>query len=161
MGNRFESNFSPQPFGRRGMAPSPQQPLSSAPGQTAAFTAVSKIFSACSEAQARQHAEASRQSLPIPRRRRTDGSTVANGDPARVIAAAIKLHTAVLEKLDSLVASKLPRPDLARQLEPIVDEILTEYAIQMNQIERRDLITMLLNEMVGLGPIEPLMSDES
>jgi pilus assembly protein CpaF len=161
MSNTFESNFSPQPFGRRGMAPSAHQPSSRAPGQTPASTAVSKIVSACSEAQARQQPDASRQSLALPRRRRTDGSIAANVDRARVIAAAIKLHTAVLEKLDSLVAGKLQRPDLAKQLEPIVDEILTEYTIQMNQIERRDLITMLLNEMIGLGPIEPLMSDES
>ena len=52
-------------------------------------------------------------------------------------------------------------PLTREQIGEIVGEILTEQKIQLNQIEQRDLVTLLLNEMLGLGPLEPLLADEA
>ncbi|MEQ8167083.1 MAG: CpaF family protein, partial [Alphaproteobacteria bacterium] len=35
-----------------------------------------------------------------------------------------------------------------------------EQKLKLNQIEQRDLVTGLLNEMLGLGPLEPLLADD-
>src|SRR5216683_732751 len=72
-----------------------------------------------------------------------------------------KIYPLVMERIDPEVASKLQRPELARQLQSVVGEILIEQKIQLNQLEQRDLVTVLLDDMLGLGPIEPLLADET
>ncbi|NQV55623.1 MAG: CpaF family protein [Rhodospirillales bacterium] len=55
----------------------------------------------------------------------------------------------------------MPRAELAEKIGDIVTEILVEEKIQLNLAEQRNLITALLNDMLGLGPLEPLLSDET
>ena len=66
----------------------------------------------------------------------------------------------ILKRIDAGKASKMPRGELAEQLSEVVSDILTEKELQLNLLEQRDLITMLLNDMLGLGPLEPLLADE-
>ncbi len=66
-----------------------------------------------------------------------------------------------MERIDSEVAAKLGRTELAQQLAGVVAEILVEQKIQLNQSEQRDLVALLLNDMLGLGPLEPLLADET
>ncbi|HYM01604.1 MAG TPA: CpaF family protein [Stellaceae bacterium] len=72
-----------------------------------------------------------------------------------------RIYPLVMERIDPEVASKLQRQELARQLQAVVGEILLEQKIQLNQLEQRDLVTVLLDDMLGLGPIEPLLADET
>jgi pilus assembly protein CpaF len=72
-----------------------------------------------------------------------------------------RIYPLVMERIDSEVAAKMSRGDLAHQLSGVVGEILTELKIQLNQREQRDLVTLLLNDMLGLGPLEPLLADET
>ncbi|MBT3360480.1 MAG: CpaF family protein, partial [Rhodospirillales bacterium] len=65
-----------------------------------------------------------------------------------------------MERIDVGKASALPRAELADQISDIVGEILAEERMQLNQLEQRDLITSLLNDMLGLGPLEPLLADD-
>ncbi|MDB5449042.1 MAG: pilus assembly protein CpaF cpaF [Phenylobacterium sp.] len=67
----------------------------------------------------------------------------------------------VLERIDSEAASRLDREALAHQLGPLVGEIVAELKIQFNQREQGELVTRLLNDMMGLGPLEPLLADDS
>jgi pilus assembly protein CpaF len=84
------------------------------------------------------------------------------GMPSRAIDDAIpRIYPLVMERIDPEVASKLQRTELARQLQAVVSEILVEQKIQLNQLEQRDLVTVLLNDMLGLGPLEPLLADET
>src|SRR5207245_1815759 len=72
-----------------------------------------------------------------------------------------RIYPLIMERIDSEVAAKLGRSELQQQLTGVVAEILGEQKIQLNQIEQRDLVTILLNDMLGLGPLEPLLADES
>ncbi len=67
----------------------------------------------------------------------------------------------LLERIDVQTAVRLPRGDLASQIGEIASEILTERRIRLNGAEHRDLVTMLINDMLGLGPLEPLLADET
>ena len=58
-------------------------------------------------------------------------------------------------------AGELPRAELAKQIGGIVSEIASERKIRLNMSEQRDLVTMLLNDMLGLGPLEPLLADDA
>jgi pilus assembly protein CpaF len=72
-----------------------------------------------------------------------------------------RIYPIVMERIDPEVAAKLERAELARQLAAVVGEILIEQKIQLNQLEQRDLVTVLLDDMLGLGPLEPLLADEA
>ncbi|HUC63657.1 MAG TPA: CpaF family protein [Alphaproteobacteria bacterium] len=71
-----------------------------------------------------------------------------------------KIQPKLMARLDAGAASALPRNELARQLGELVAEIIAEEKFQLNGIEQRNLVTRLVNDMLGLGPLEPLLADE-
>jgi pilus assembly protein CpaF len=83
------------------------------------------------------------------------------GSRAAIDDAIPRIYPLVMERIDPEVAAKLPRAELARQLQAVVGEILVEQKIQLNQLEQRDLVTVLLDDMLGLGPLEPLLAEET
>ncbi len=75
--------------------------------------------------------------------------------------AKVKLQPIVLERIDTSLAAKLPREALSRDLTGLVAELLGETKIQLNAAERAELVKQLLDDMLGLGPLEPLLADET
>jgi pilus assembly protein CpaF len=67
----------------------------------------------------------------------------------------------VMSRIDLAAAVSLPRKELVRQLEGVVGELLVEHRIQLNRPEQADLVYQIVNDMMGLGPLEPLLEDES
>lgn len=67
----------------------------------------------------------------------------------------------LIERIDITAIAQLERGDLERQTSEIVGEILAEKKIQVNRPEQAALVSMLLDDMLGLGPLEPLLSDDS
>ncbi len=67
----------------------------------------------------------------------------------------------LMERIDVSVVSELPREELERQITEIVSEILVEQKVQLNKKEQQQVVKMLLDDMLGLGPLEPLLSDET
>ncbi|QEX17019.1 hypothetical protein FRZ44_23150 [Hypericibacter terrae] len=72
-----------------------------------------------------------------------------------------KIQALVVERIDLAAAIKLERGELGRQVAQIAQEVLTEQKIRLNQREQRDLTELLLDDMLGLGPLEPLLADET
>ncbi len=72
-----------------------------------------------------------------------------------------KIQPLLMERIDVTAAAKLPRSELSRQIGELVAEILAEEKMQLNKLEQRDLVTTLLNDMLGLGPLEILLADEA
>jgi pilus assembly protein CpaF len=88
-------------------------------------------------------------------------------DAAKTIAARSRIEISkeqiqpkLMERLNLSAASSLPRAELAEQLGTLVAEIVQEEKIQLNALEQRDLVTSLLHDMLGFGPLEPLLADE-
>ncbi len=67
----------------------------------------------------------------------------------------------LMDRIDVSEAGSMPRQQLAQEVSEIVTEILTEHKIQLNMLEQREIVTMLLNDMLGFGPLEVLLSDEA
>jgi pilus assembly protein CpaF len=67
----------------------------------------------------------------------------------------------LLERIDVGRAVAMPAEELRRQVSDIVADILTEIKTNLNMAEQQDLVTQLLNDMLGLGPLEPLLQDET
>ena len=72
-----------------------------------------------------------------------------------------RIQPVLLERIDISAAVSMDRLDLARDISDIVGDILIEERIQLNQREQRELIERLMHDMLGLGPLEPLLADES
>ncbi len=72
-----------------------------------------------------------------------------------------KILAILLERIDVTAAAHLPRKEISRQISNIVVDILGELKLQLNLIEQRDLVQMLINDMLGLGPLEPLLAEDA
>jgi pilus assembly protein CpaF len=82
-------------------------------------------------------------------------------DAAKIRDAASAVQPHILQRIDSEVASRLDREALALELAGPVGEILAELKIQLNQREQQQVLSLLLDDMLGLGPLEPLLADET
>ena len=78
-----------------------------------------------------------------------------------VDAAKAQIQPLVLEHLDVAAAAEMPRVTFEAQLAGWVKELLTENKIQVNLSEQQELVQSLIPDMLGLGPIEPLIEDET
>src|SRR5476651_578133 len=67
----------------------------------------------------------------------------------------------VMSRIDLAAAVSLPRKELVRQLEGLVGELLVEHRLQLNRPEQADLVYQIVNDMMGLGPLEPLLEDDA
>ncbi len=103
---------------------------------------------------------------PEPDRESPDGVTGARKRASPIgqeaaLAAKNTVQPILQERIDIGAAWKLPRAELERQIADIAREILGEQQIRLNMAEQRELVTMMLNDMLGFGPLEPLLADET
>jgi len=71
-----------------------------------------------------------------------------------------RLRTQVMERVDPVVAADLPKPVLQAQLESLVHEIANRERIEISAREQARIAEELAHDMVGYGPLEPLLQDE-
>jgi pilus assembly protein CpaF len=70
-----------------------------------------------------------------------------------------ELHTKLIEKIDLATIEKLPREQLRDELRLILNQILAVSDLPLNRVEREQMVEELLDEVTGLGPLEPLLAD--
>jgi pilus assembly protein CpaF len=78
-----------------------------------------------------------------------------------VESAKAQIQPLVLEHMDVAAAAEMPRLVFEAQLTGWVKDLLTETKIQLNFLEQRELVESLIADMLGLGPLEPLIEDET
>ena len=91
----------------------------------------------------------------------SDGSGSRRSNRAAIDAAKAHIQPLVLEHMDVAAAADMPRAVFEAQLSGWVKDLLTESKIQLNFIEQRELVESLIADMLGLGPLEPLIDDET
>ncbi len=72
-----------------------------------------------------------------------------------------RIQSGLLERIDAGAAAKLPRDELQRQIAELIAEIVGEQRLSLTSREQQELTVSLVDDMVGLGPLEPLLADES
>ncbi|WP_294394988.1 CpaF family protein [uncultured Sphingomonas sp.] len=65
----------------------------------------------------------------------------------------------LLERIDPEAAATLNKEELAEEFRPIVGEVLAELKITLNRREQFALEKVLVDELLGLGPLEELLAD--
>jgi pilus assembly protein CpaF len=71
------------------------------------------------------------------------------------------LHQAVLKRIDLNVIETLGPDDLRSQLKALATDIIREEALPLNEAEHDQIVRDLQHEVMGLGPLEPLLADPS
>ena len=90
-----------------------------------------------------------------------EGGSRRGSKRSAVEAAKTQIQPLVLEHMDVAAAAAMPRAVFEAQLSGWVKDLLTETKIQLNFVEQRELVESLIADMLGLGPIEPLIDDET
>lgn len=71
------------------------------------------------------------------------------------------IRPTLMDRIDVKKAADLPRSEMESQVGELVAEIATEQKLQLNLIEQKGLVATLLDDMLGLGPLEPLLADDA
>lgn len=69
------------------------------------------------------------------------------------------MHMALLERIDLEAMESLTPESLGDELRGLVETLLLEENVVVNEQERRNLVRDIQYEMLGLGPLEPLLAD--
>jgi pilus assembly protein CpaF len=73
----------------------------------------------------------------------------------------MRVHRQLLERLNLSNIDALERAQVVEEIRKVVHDLLAREAAPLNLDEREDLVEQILDEIFGLGPIEPLLQDPS
>jgi pilus assembly protein CpaF len=76
-------------------------------------------------------------------------------------AAISELRAICLARLEPSAVATMPHDLLTADMERLVSEIASERRVQLNGREQRALASELVHDIVGLGPLEPLLEDDT
>jgi pilus assembly protein CpaF len=79
----------------------------------------------------------------------------------RIEAAVTLLHPRIMERIQPEVAVRIPEARLGEEIAALVAEIAQEVKLALSGAEQGRVKRRILDEMVGFGPLEPLLADES
>ncbi|MGW8266993.1 MAG: CpaF family protein [Longimicrobiales bacterium] len=95
-----------------------------------------------------------REFLPVSRVTATD-------DKANLHQLRANIHRQLLERLNLSNLDKMDRAEVNRVIGGVVRDLLEGEGIPLNVEERDQLTSQVLDEIFGLGPLQPLMEDQS
>ena len=72
-----------------------------------------------------------------------------------------RLHQRVIEVIDLNALAALPPDAVQNQLTRLDEQLLQQESVPLNQRERVQLVQDTIHEVLGLGPLEPLLADTS
>ena len=73
----------------------------------------------------------------------------------------VQLHKRLLDDLNLSALEHATEADLRQEIGAITTEALEEMSVVLNKDERATLVQELYDEVMGLGPLEPLLKDDS
>jgi len=71
------------------------------------------------------------------------------------------LKVQALARIDPAAVAKMPREVLHPQLRALLAELAAAHRLQLNAREQEALARELVDDMLGLGPLEPLLADDT
>ena len=73
----------------------------------------------------------------------------------------VRLHQKLLEEINLAAIEKLPPEAFREQTAGLITRLLKAERVQLNQREQAQITDDVIDEMIGLGPLEPLLKDPS
>ncbi len=72
-----------------------------------------------------------------------------------------ELRNLCLSRMDAAAVALLSSQRLRSEIEKLIADLATEHRIQLNAREQTQLAAELVDDMTGLGPLQPLLDDET
>jgi len=72
-----------------------------------------------------------------------------------------RLHQRVIEMLDLNAIGTMSEGAVTEQLSKLIEQLLQQEPVPLNQRERAQIVQDILHEVLGLGPLEPLLADQT
>jgi pilus assembly protein CpaF len=79
----------------------------------------------------------------------------------RLLDAKLRIHGRIIDEINLATIEKIPLRELRPQIHALVAQHVANERLVLNATEFEQFVDDILNEMTGLGPIEPLLKDES
>jgi pilus assembly protein CpaF len=79
----------------------------------------------------------------------------------RLLDAKVRLHRRLIEEINLSALEKLPEDEMRAHVQQLVAQYIVVERLALNTQELNDFVTEILDEMTGLGPLEPLLKDGS
>jgi pilus assembly protein CpaF len=95
--------------------------------------------------------------LPLP----PEESSAGKAGGATANPALLELRQLALGRLDPAMVASMSADKLTAEVERLLAEIANEQRMQLNAREQKALALELVDDMLGLGPIEPLLDDDT
>ena len=73
----------------------------------------------------------------------------------------LRLHAKLIEEIDLNALDQLDEGEMRRQVRSLVGQVAKEERLAFNVTELDELGSSVYDEMVGLGPLEPLLKDDT
>ncbi|MGG5817318.1 CpaF family protein [Falsiroseomonas sp. HW251] len=80
--------------------------------------------------------------------------------PVLAYAALKRLREAVLDRIRPEIAAQMPPEQLRIELENLIHELADRERVELSAREQARLTEEFVNEMIGYGPLEPLLKDD-
>jgi pilus assembly protein CpaF len=71
----------------------------------------------------------------------------------------VRIHKKLLERIDLAALEALPPERVKTEIRHIVERMLEDEGAAVNAAERQQIVKDIQNEVLGLGPLEPLLAD--
>jgi pilus assembly protein CpaF len=71
----------------------------------------------------------------------------------------VRIHKKLLERVDLAALETLPQARVKAEIKHVVERLLDEDGAAVNAAERQQLVQDIQHEVLGLGPLEPLLAD--
>jgi pilus assembly protein CpaF len=78
-----------------------------------------------------------------------------------MVAERVNLHRYLLDRINLGILDTLDNEEIATEIRPLVKDYIRQNNFPLNAKEINELIHDITDEMLGLGPIEPLLSDDT
>jgi len=73
----------------------------------------------------------------------------------------LRLHRKLLDKIDLTAIETMPGERVRSEIRAVMDRLLDEETVPVSTVERQQITQDILHEVLGLGPLEPLLADPS
>jgi len=79
----------------------------------------------------------------------------------KLLDAKVRLHRKLIEEINLSALEKLPEDEIRKHVQQLVSQYILVERLALNVEELAGFVNEILDEMTGLGPIEPLLKDGS
>jgi pilus assembly protein CpaF len=73
--------------------------------------------------------------------------------------AKVRLHRRLIEEINLSALEKLPEDEMRQHIQQLVTQYIVTERLALNAQELNEFVCEILDEMTGLGPLEPLLKD--